>query len=196
MMAKSHIAVGMAAAITVTMPHDASGALPVIAGAAAGCLICDIDCDIAEEKRDSSKWRIAMAVLVLAVLIEDHMIGGGMWDSLQENIWFIGLAGFALTCTFAGISSHRGFSHSLLACALETFWLRLIFPAMAMPFATAFLSHIILDLMNKKPVRVLYPLKKGWCLGWFYANRLANRVFEVIGAVWLVIIAAVCIRGK
>ena len=43
MLAKAHIAAGMAAAFTVMMPGSVPEALPVIAGASAGCLICDID---------------------------------------------------------------------------------------------------------------------------------------------------------
>ena len=64
----------------------------------------------------------------------------------------------------------------------------------ALPFAAAFASHQILDLMNKRPVRLLYPLKKGFSLGLFYADRLANRVFALAGSIWLVLIVIFCLR--
>ena len=188
MMAKAHITVGMAAAFTAAMPGSIPEALPVIAGASLGCLICDIDCDNKKEKSDSSHWRVVMAVIAAAALIEDHLLDAGMWRSLSQSgsyLWFAGLAGFVLICTFAGISSHRGFSHSLLALALETLCLWLVFPAAAIPFAIAFASHLLLDLMNKKSVRLFYPAKKGVCLGWFYADRLANKLFASAGCIWL-----------
>ena len=82
-------------------------------------------------------------------------------------------------------SGHRGFSHSLLALALETACLQLVFPVAALPFAAAFGSHLMLDITNKKSVRIFYPVKKGVCLGWFYADRLANKVVAALGALWL-----------
>jgi inner membrane protein len=194
MLAKAHVTIGMAAAFTVAQPQTIPEALPVIVGASLGCLICDIDCDIATEKTDSSHWRMVMAAIAVAALIEDHLLDAGMWLSLADRgsyLWFAGLVGFVLTCTFAGISSHRGFSHSLLALALETISVWLVFPTAAMPFAIAFTSHLILDVMNKRPVRLLYPAKKGMRLGWFYADRLANKVFAIAGGIWLIAVIIV-----
>lgn len=130
MLAKTHIAVGMAAAFSIARPDTAAEVLPVIAGGVLGCLICDLE------------------------------IKG---------------------------SGHRGFSHSLLALVLETACLQLVFSAAALPFAAAFASHVMLDLMNKRPIRLFYPSKKGMCLGWFYADRLANKAFAAMGAFWLIV---------
>ena len=197
MLAKAHIAVGMAAAFSIVRPETVAEALPVIAGGALGCLICDLDCENKSEKSDSSRWRAVMALVAAAALIEDHLLDAGMWRSLGQNgqyLWFAGLAGFVITCVFAGGSGHRGFSHSLLAMGLETACLWLIFPAVAMPFAIAFSSHVLLDLMNKRSVRLFYPAKKGICLGWFYADRLANKVFAACGTVWLIAAIIICFR--
>lgn len=238
MLAKAHITIGMAAAFTIMRPDTVAEALPVIAGAAAGCLICDIDCDIAAEKKDSSRWRIAMAALFVCVLIEDYLLKAGMWEGLMSrskadsvlfgipgsnqsdvaasnlsgilasffasaegivsrimpHMWFFGIAGFALACTFAGISKHRGFSHSLLAMVIETICIWMVFPSVCVPFMIAFLTHVALDIMNKKPVYVMYPSKKGWCLGWFYANKTADKIFTAAGTAWLIAILIICLR--
>ena len=197
MLAKAHITIGMAAALTITAPDSIPEALPVITGASLGCLICDLDCDNPREKQDSSHWRIAMFLVAAAVLFEDYHIDAGMWRSLIESgsyLWCAGIAGFALTCAFASVSNHRGFSHSLLALALEAFSLWLIFPAAAVPFVIAFVSHMILDMTNKRPVRILYPLKKGFSFGWFYADRLANKVCAAAGSVWLIAAVLVFLR--
>ena len=101
------------------------------------------------------------------------------------------IAGGVLGCLICDMeitgSGHRGFSHSIAALLLETACLKLIFPAAALPFAAAFASHVLLDLMNKRPVRLFYPVKKGICLGWFYSDRLANKAFAAIGAFWLIV---------
>ena len=197
MLAKAHITVGMAAAFSIMAPASVPETLPVITGASLGCLICDLDCDSPKEKTDSSHWRIVMFLVAAAALFEDSHIDAGMWRSLTQSgsyLWCAGVAGFALTCAFASISSHRGFSHSLVALALETLSLWLVFPAAAAPFAIAFISHQILDLTNKKPVRILYPLKTGFCLGLFYADRRANKVCAAVGSVWLIAVVVICLR--
>lgn len=197
MLSKAHIAVGMAAAFTVTGPETIPEALPVIAGGALGCLVCDIDCETKAEKKDSSRWRIVMLIVAIAALIEDDLIGGGMWASLEERggyMWFIGLAGFMLTCTFAGISKHRGFSHSLPALALMTGFAWLVFPQTALPFAAAFISHLALDITNYRPVMLFWPAKTGVKLGWFHADGLANRLTALAGTVWLAAAILILIR--
>ena len=199
----------MAAAFSIVRPETVAGALPVIAGGALGCLICDLDCENKSEKSDSSHWRIVMAVAAAAALIEDYLLDAGMWRSLGQSggplwrlpgqagqyLWFAGLAGFVVTCVFASGSGHRGFSHSLLALALETACLWLVFPAAALPFAIAFSSHVLLDMMNKRSVRLFYPAKKGICFGWFYADRLANKVVAACGAVWLTVAVILSLRA-
>ena len=188
MLGKAHLAIGMAAAWSLAMPETVPAALPVIAGAAAGSLICDIDCDSPAEKKDASKYRILSAVITAAALIADKLTDAGMWKHLAQSgsyLWCAGVAGLVLTLAFANVSSHRGFSHSLTALILETGFLYLIFPQCAQPFAVAFISHILLDMSNKKRVRLFYPAKRGMSMGLFYADRLANRVCEIAGAAWL-----------
>ena len=189
MMAKAHITVGMAAAFMITRPDSVPEMLPVITGASLGCLICDIDCEVKAERADSSRWRKVMALVAAVALIEDHLLDAGMWRSIGENgkyLWFAGVVGFVLTCTFASISAHRGFSHSLPAMLLETISLWLVFPTAALPFAIAFASHLVLDLTNMKSIRLFYPAKKGVSLGWFHADGLANRLTASIGSIWLI----------
>ena len=77
---------------------------------------------------------------------------------------------------------------------LETACLWLIFPDTALPFAAAFASHVLLDMMNKRSVRLFYPAKKGLCLGWCYSDRMANKMFAACGTVWLIAAILLCRR--
>ena len=197
----------MAAAFSIVRPETVAEALPVIAGGALGCLICDLDCENKSEKSESSHWRVVMMLVAAAALIEDYLLDAGMWRTLGQAgaslwspsvqigqyLWFAGLAGFIITCVFASGSGHRGFSHSLLALALESIFLWLVFPATALPFAIAFASHVLLDMMNKRSVRLFYPAKKGMCLGWFYADKLANKLVALCGTVWLIAAILICL---
>lgn len=186
----------MAAAMTAMMPDTASELFPVVFGAAAGCVICDIDCE-SSEKADASKGRLFAVLIAAAALLADYLMGKSMWHAAAANgyWWCAGVAVFLITCAFASVSSHRGFSHSLLALALETAAMWLVFPTAAVPFAIAFLSHILLDIVNFRAVRLFYPLKKGISLRIFHANGLANRVCAAAGTVWLVAVICLCIRA-
>ena len=197
MLGKAHLSIGMAAAFTAVMPESMPAALPVIAGAAAGSLICDIDCNSPSEKSDASKCRKSAVFIVAAALIADKAYGGAMWQSAADRgayIWCAGVAGLVLTLAFASVSSHRGFSHSLLALGLQAAFLHMIFPQTVLPFTVAFITHIVLDMTNKKNVRLLYPAKRGFCLGWFYADRLADKVCTTAGTIWLAAVILICMK--
>ena len=49
-------------------------------------------------------------------------------------------------------------------------------------FSAAMLSHILIDLLNRRNVRLLYPLKKGFCLGICSADGMVNRALFLAGA--------------
>ena len=197
MLGKAHLSIGMAAAFTVVMPENMPAALPVIAGAAAGSLICDIDCESPAERHDASRQRVLAAVIAAAALIADGLMDAGMWRSLAQSgsyLWCAGVAGLVITVAFASVSSHRGFSHSLLALLLEAGFLYLVFPKAVLSFAAAFATHLVLDITNRKKLRLLYPAKRGFSLGLFYADRLANRVCELAGVIWLAAVLLVIFR--
>ena len=87
----------------------------------------------------------------------------------------------------SAMSEHRKFSHSLIAMILFTIPLLFINNTIAVAFIIAFISHIVLDIMNKRGVYIFYPKDKGYCLKWFYADKIANSVFLVIGILAIVV---------
>ena len=98
----------------------------------------------------------------------------------------VAFAVFVVTSLLAVFSEHRKFSHSLLALILYAVSLCFLCFPLLIPFVIGYISHILLDLMNKKPVLILWPSEKGFCLNWFYAGETANTVFLVFGCIGLV----------
>lgn len=98
-----------------------------------------------------------------------------------EIIWLLVIG------LLAAISDHRKFSHSLLALGLFSIPLLFINNIIAFSFIIAFISHILLDVMNKKGVYIFYPKNKGYCFKWFYADKTANIVFLVVGIISLLV---------
>ena len=88
---------------------------------------------------------------------------------------------FLIVCIFGKEQPHRSFMHSFLALILLDSAIALVFPKLISYFTIGFLSHLILDSLNKKRLRLLYPLKDGFCIGLFSADGLVNRIFYMAG---------------
>ena len=62
----------------------------------------------------------------------------------------ISLIVFLVVLILAINSEHRGFSHSLLAMSIEGISLGIILPTIIPSFIIAYISHLLLDVLNKK----------------------------------------------
>lgn len=108
----------------------------------------------------------------------------------------ISLIVFLVVLILAINSEHRGFSHSLLAMSIEGISLGIILPTIIPSFIIAYISHLLLDVLNKKPIKILFPSEREFCLNWFYASKTANNVFMVIGFIWLILAIVLCMSAQ
>ena len=185
MMGRTHIAVGFAAGLALASPHTLSGILLSALGGAAGAVLCDIEMrEKATRQDDRLLTRGLLVLLILLVLILDSALSLGIGEMLltqRDADAALGLLILTLTAVKGRFSPHRGFTHSLLYTFLITFGGWCISRETGLGMLGGALSHLLLDLTNKKPLQLLWPLKKGFCLKWFLANRLANRIFLFLG---------------
>lgn len=187
MMAKTHLSIGLASALTILAPHDLTSGLAILTGASIGSVICDIDCGHKLVIPDTITGRMAACGIAVAALVADCFLGCHMLShALQTgtSAW-IALGLFVVTCILAMFSEHRVYSHSLMALILEGLTLWFFMPSIVPAFAVGFLSHILVDLTNKKPVQIFFPIRMKLCLGLFYAGKTANTVFFTVGCIWL-----------
>lgn len=191
MMSKSHIVIGIASAMTLLAPCGMKEALPVIAGGAIGSLICDPDCKSEPSMKDALYGRVLVIGIIVFTVLIDIYCKTEIWNTLlnsNRNAQIIGILLFLLVCVFVRYSAHRGFSHSFLALILEAAALQLVMKDLVPAFVIAFISHLGLDVLDKKPVQLLFPLRMGFCLRLFYADRIADKVVFGIGCLWLAVI--------
>ena len=145
MMDNTHVATGIAIATLVVQPHDIPTFCATIVGGAVGgiivvCLIID--------------W-LNGSVLINSIL------------NITNLNLIIGLGVILFSIIKGRFSQHRTFTHSILFLLLMCFGIANFSVEIAMPFAIGFISHILLDLMNKMPVKIFYPFnKKCYCLYW------------------------------
>ena len=67
----------------------------------------------------------------------------------------IGGVGFVVLWFIGFFSDHRTFTHSLTALSLFSLAVWLIYPPLLFGFVTAYLSHLLLDILNKKKMKFL-----------------------------------------
>lgn len=184
MMGKTHMIAGIAAAAFIARPDTLGGCLEAILGGALGGLICDLDVQSSTYCRDAGIVRNAALVLGAGVLFLDWKWNTGIWNHISSHVGGAQMAGLGifLAVTVIGkLSSHRSFTHSFLALGLLMASFQLLYAPLTPFVAAGFLSHIALDLLNKKPVEIFYPWKKGVCLRLCHADGIGNTVLFWVG---------------
>ena len=184
MMSKTHLAIGLSAALAVA-PPTVEGMCYALMGGAIGSLICDIDRASKNPTADFKQgWIIACTVFSVGFLHESNEL----WQKFKLEYIFsnpqhlICLGVLLILFLIAALGKHRGFSHSLLFFALSTTAVFLISRQTSLFYGIGFLTHLLLDLMNKKPVQIFFPAK-GFCLKLCYADGIVNQILMYGGFV-------------
>ena len=186
MTGKTHFAVGEAAALLLTHPTTAKGLALCLGAAAVGSMISDIDVTSSHSHRDVTiitSTALASAAIIAGLELHFHL---GILSLLQRqtNIWriLLGLVVSLAICNFGMQQPHRSFMHSLFGWFLLTALVGEIFPFLVPAFALSMASHILLDLLNRKRVRLLYPLHRGFCLNLCPASGRINDLICLAGS--------------
>ena len=184
MLGKTHLALGVAAAAAIMTPATLPECLAAVLGGAVGGVICDIDNLRNEGRNDSVMIQLTASVAATCILAADSFLNTGLCAAAlgqDRQRLRLGAAAYVVLWIIGFFSNHRGFTHSLAAGAMFAQAVHLVCPPLALPFAAAYLSHIAADLLNKKGLRLLWPLKGGVRLGWCYSDRTADKLLFQLG---------------
>ncbi len=195
MLGKTHMAVGIAATLTITKPQTIPEIILAAGTGAVGALISDIDIETSESHKNANKITLlAVASLCMVCFLDFYHNAGIIRQILtSRNLLRVTLGAlvFIATCTFGKEQPHRSFMHSFLALGILSFAVGMITPVLVPYFAVGFLSHLAMDILNKKKVRLFFPLKGGFCLGFFHAQGFMNSALFVVGCVVSIVETAV-----
>lgn len=162
MTGRTHLAVGAAAALAAAGPAAGlAGLAAAAAGGAVGAALPDLDVrDTAHPWRERLVRASAAALLATALLL-DATHGGPLLRAATERglgALALGAAGLAALACAARLSAHRSFSHSLLALAGFAAATHLVCPPLAPYVALGFTTHLALDALTHRGMRLLWPL--------------------------------------
>lgn len=186
MMSKTHVAMGIATSVAITHPSTSKECILSVIGGAVGGIICDIDTLKDDYKCDALIGQLSVVGITGILLLIDYFREIGICEYLlgrNRVLMIIGGILFAIPWIIGFFTEHRTFTHSFLALAAFSLSILLLCPSVLISFVIGFVTHILLDLLNKRDLRLLYPKEAGICLNLCYADEVANKVFLVIGLV-------------
>lgn len=193
MLGKTHVPFGISTALIATHPTSISGVIGAVAGGAIGGWICDIDVRGTSEI-DGTVWGTVFMTLTASIaLCVDYAIGDGICDYMVESwgiLKIIALILFIAGCIYGFTTAHRSIMHSFLGLAVFSILMFVICAPLALPFAVGYVSHIFLDLFNKRGMQLFFPAKKRFSWNLCDSNGKANNViggFSVILALVLTV---------
>ena len=185
MMGKTHFAVGLAVSLAVVSPTALPDCLTAVIGGCVGGVLADCDILDNDHRLASFSVQFVAAGVTALILTLDGFLNLGMVGAMMERqkAATAGMIAFAVLWLLGVFSGHRTFTHSLPALLLYTFAVYVIHPPLTLGFAAGYLSHLLLDLLNRKNLPLMYPLKTGFSFKLFYADGIANRLFFFAGTI-------------
>lgn len=186
MMSRTHLAMGMAVSLAVVQPTKLDECFTALIGGAVGGVLADIDTLDNDYKSDALVGQLLAAGIAVFLLAIDYFCHIGICDRVVSGnkvFAIIGAFAFIALWVWGFLSEHRSFTHSILAAFAFTVAIGLVCVPIAVGTFLGYASHLILDLLNRKDIPLLYPLKFRICFKLCYANKTANFVFACIGFV-------------
>ncbi len=183
MMSLTHIAFGMAVTLSFRELESPLDFAFAISAGAVGSVLADIDVIKSNKRKDAllgqSVAAILLAFTVAANLLKDRTVIRQL--TRHSAVTLVGSALFVIFCIIGVRSPHRGFTHSVVGMALFSAALYMIYPLFGVLCLYGYLSHILLDLFNKRGLRLFWPCKKRVCLGAYKVDGAADKVFRLLG---------------
>ena len=184
MTGKTHMAVGVGIALSLLHTKD----IKVIIGGTVLALIGSIIVDIDTEKSKGSKLVGEIFVTLVIVLLL------GVFLRIKYNVNTLGYItanksimqmtpALLILLAFVGLgklSTHRTFTHSLIGIVAFTIPIYMLVGPLYIWFLIGYGVHIIADLLNKKNVRLFYPIKGGVSLGLCSADGVVDKILFCI----------------
>lgn len=184
MMGVTHVFVGTMSAVILTELESPGGCLAALIGGSLGGIVCDIDLDKRNHPSDAKDARYLAGAIALACFAADLFLGRELLRGISNcrpEVLAARLLILAVLWIWGRSQSHRGGTHSILALVLFTGYVKLVCSLVSRPFLIGMASHLVLDILNRKPLQLLYPLRGGCCLGIARADGLLDRCLRAMG---------------
>ncbi len=184
MTGKTHIAIGITAALAVSSNQPVENRLVLVLVSAISSLIPDLD---------HPKGKLNQKILLInnnfyriLFYLSLGFVSTYLYYSMEIKVFlYLGIISFLI-----GISSHRGFTHSIIGFLISLTIIKLCMGNFGVEyiytgFTIGYVLHIIADLFTIKGVKLFYPLKNNISLPIKIRtnSKVENIIFILLGIV-------------
>lgn len=200
---KTHTAVGVATALTATtlipamMTSDPKDLVFGIATAAFSAVLPDIDVPTSKSHKQYTAV-VYLALTGLFLLLIGSYFNNFAAGKILYSIFggynlgqIVGIIALFILVIFSSKRPHREFTHSIVALVLFSGAFFLVAKKYVLWFAISYLSHILIDLLNKKKVHLLWPVDFGnISFGVCYADGIVSTVMMLSSYLVIILVLA------
>ena len=190
---KTHLVCANMIAIYMMRPDSISSLLITSCFASLGGLLPDVDLKDSTSDKLFDRLMTSLITIFIMSFFLRYFFNFDFFEKVREfdNIlsYLIGVCVFIVIGYFGSKFSHRSFTHSILGCFVYSFVLFYSFGGFILvPFLCGFVSHIVLDLFNKKGIALLYPCKFRFCFNLCDSNGKVNKFLFVLFSFLIVVL--------
>lgn len=192
---KTHAAVGTACGfvVSVVMPSELTSTICNVVFSCIGALFPDIDCKGSIASKMFRLSYVVEGVILLAYFVERWLKITASSSQVLPSTCFLM---FTLFGEWGKHRPHREATHSIVSCLFTSAMVYGVAGVMpAFSYCVGYLSHLCLDLLNRKGECILWPLHSNWCLGLCLADGVLSKIFRYAGCVVSCILALFVLRG-
>lgn len=161
---KTHIMCANTVSLSIIRPTTISELLITVSFATLGALLPDVDLKDSVPDKIFDRLMASLITIVVMSFIIKFLFNIDLYCKIRECSdifsYIISISIFIIMAYLGSKTSHRSFTHSLLGCIIYSSILSYSFNRVALfSFIFSYISHIILDLFNKKGIALFYPSK-------------------------------------
>lgn len=195
---KTHIACGNLISLSVVQPKTVSGLLITIGVSTLGSLLPDVDLKDSTTDKLFDRLTTSLITIIIMSVIINYFFNINLYNTIKEYNsifnYIICITIFIIMSYLGSKTNHRSFTHSILGLFIYTIILAYSFNStIVLIYFISHLSHIILDILNKKGVSLLYPFKFKFSLKLCESKGIVNKVlfytFSILNIVVLILIS-------
>lgn len=157
MTGKTHLAIGVAAGLTIAYGKPINEQLIIVTASTLGSLIPDLD---HPKSRLNQKLLLFKNEFFRIIFFLAAAVGSlYLYINTSNNVFAL----FSLIFLFIGVSTHRGFTHSIAGFLIFVYIIKNITTKYNIPYlyesiSLGYLLHLVADFLTPKGIKLFYPL--------------------------------------
>ena len=190
MRCRTHIVVANALSLALVQPQNITELIVCTVTATIGGAISDLDIRTSDSHKAVDIVVCMTLITILGAYLLDLKYNFGIFNQIINSKYYVNILGIILVtsiCFFGMHQPHRSFLHSFLAIFLLTLILYICYDYIWVPFLIGMLSHVFLDIFNKRKVRLFYPLNRGISIKLCSYDSFIDTLIFLVGLIIIII---------